>query len=524
MRSKRWLEKLSLYKFEVISLFVIAVAVFVLYAPSLKNGFVSDDQDQIVNNSQIHSLSNIPKAFTSCISEAFLPGGCRGQIEYYRPLHTLSVMFAYAISHSPYLFHLISIIFYIIVNFLVLLFLYKLFQNKLAAVLGTAFFLLYPAHAETVMWISVMPELLFGIFALLALITHISKWDGRRWLTAEFFFLALLSKETAIVIPLILISYDYIFDGRKFNKGLLKEYIPHVAALVIYLLLRISAIGLIYRPNYSFMHVPLWDKFSAAIIAFGLYVKKIFYPYPFSPFTGINSAKSIYDISFVIGGVFLVLLSVLTIRILIKKRHKFLGFGLINYLLFLALPIAAMFVVHTRSELFIADRYLFMPILGAAIMFGYYGASLFRKLSRSMLFVLILVLVVGGIYAVKGIYMQGSIWYSDKTFTEYLHNINLISGIPAVRTDLGLAAIYLQENDVLKATGLYQALVLQKETFQPLVASLAANGLGEIAYQERDLDKAVYFFQEALLISPNNTIARNNLELLKVEDAPLTAH
>lgn len=517
MNSKYWLDKVSQYKFELASLLVITIAVFALYAPSLKNGFVSDDQDQIVNNPQIQSLSNIPKAFTSCISENFLGGVCKGQYQYYRPLHTLSVMLTYAISHSPYLFHLVSIVFYILVNFLVLLFLYRLFKDKLAAVLGTAFFVLYPAHAEAVMWISVMPELLMGIFVLLTLLAHISKWDGRKWLTAEFFFLALLSKETAIVIPLILISYDYLFDGRRFNKELLKEYIPHAAALGIYLLLRISAIGLIYRPDYSFMHVSFADKFIAAVTAFGLYLKKVFYPYPFSPLIGIDLSGPSHEIRFVIGGIVLVSLLVLVTRLFVSRRYKFLGFGLVGYLLFLALPIAAMFLVHTKSELFVADRYLFMPILGAAVVFGYYTALLFRKLSRSVLFVFILALAALSVYAIKSVYVQSDVWYSNKTFAEYLHNVNLTYGIAAVRTDLGLAAIYRQGGNIPEAAELYRALISQKETFQPLVASLAANGLGEIAYQGKDFNQAVYFFRDAMLIFPNNTIARDNLRLLEKE-------
>lgn len=84
-------------------------------------------------------------------------------------------------------------------------------------------FLVHPAHAGTVSWISARADLLLTVWALVALLAH---WrlrrDGGRWARVSLgaaVALACASKETGIVVPLALLTLDRLgaFDegGRR---------------------------------------------------------------------------------------------------------------------------------------------------------------------------------------------------------------------------------------------------------------------------------------------------------------------
>lgn len=513
-------EKLSRYKFEILVFAAVIVAVFVLYGPALRDGFVYDDTALVANNPQIASLGNWTKAFSSCIWEDRLGGTCYERTKYYRPLHTLSIMFTYAISPQPLAFHLANIVYYIILNFLVFLFLYKLFRNRLAAVLGTALFLFHPVHSEPVIWISALPELLLGIFAVLAFLAHISEWRGKNWWSAGFFFLALLSKETAVVIPLILIAYDYFWRGENLGRGKLNEYAPHLILAAYYFILRVWAIGLAEKQPYIFPGPSLADKLAASVTALGIYVQKVFYPWPLSSLIDISQARFGFNPAFVFGAVVLIVLvgvAVLTV----VKRYRVAGLGVATYILFLAVPLAALvFTANLRSEFIVADRYLFMPLLGVVIIFGYYLALLIRKSRWPVRGLVFLVLAVVTFASAREIYAQDTVWRSYQSLTGYLHEVNAARGVPAVQTDFSRAVDYEQSGDLNQAIRLDQAIIARGGDF-PLTASLAANHLGLIYYHYyRNTDKARYFFNEALKFYPESTVVKRNLDVLDGKAAP----
>lgn len=85
---------------------------FLLYFNSLFNGFVWDDEELIVNNSQVHSLANLP-AFLS--GSTFNPGGA-SQLSglYYKPLMTISFSALYTLfGPNPFFFHLFQLLLHI---------------------------------------------------------------------------------------------------------------------------------------------------------------------------------------------------------------------------------------------------------------------------------------------------------------------------------------------------------------------------------------------------------------------------
>lgn len=503
------LQKLSEPVLKTLVFVFVTVVVFGLYGPSLRNGFAYDDEPLILNNAQIASLSNIPKAFSSCIWEPHLKT-CKERTNYYRPLHTLSIIFTYAASSKPFLFHLINIVYYIIFNFLVFLFVSKIFKDRLAALLGLFFFLLHPVHAEPVMWISALPELLLGIFSLLTLLFYIADSERHKCLVGLFFFLALLSKETAAVLLLVVVVYDYLWRGIKLGKKAILNYLVFIAPLFLYVVLRISAIGLGKKIPFDF-HVSLADKLGALIIAFGLYFKKMFLPQPFGPLVAIEAPSSFSNPQFVIS-LIIALFLIGFASWAVWKKKKILGLGLAIYLAYLTPALFLIFFAFVKGDFAIADRYLSLPILGISLIFGYYGAFALRSSEALRRFLTIIFIIIGVIFGYM-VYGQNHVWNSTRSLYEYIHLSNAERGVPADSTTFSLALAYEEEGRIDKAAELYQAL-LSRGRDLPLQASQAANELGLIYMRGNKLVEADSFFRESLSIFPYNVAARRNIELV----------
>lgn len=519
--------------FKIIVFSAIVLAVFGLYWPSLQNGFVFDDEQIVINNSQVASLKNISKAFTSCIWEPHLET-CYERSNYYRPLHTLSIMFTHAVSDKPFVFHLVNIAYYIVFCWLAFVLLSRLFKDRLAAVLGTLVFLFNPLHAESVMWISGLPELLMGIFAISAFLVHDS---GRHyWLSGFLFFFALLSKETAIALIPVLIVYERLFKDKKI---IWKSYAWYAAFFAIYLAMRVPAIGFSKKIPFDF-GVSFSDKISAAVSAFAIYFKKIFLSSPLSPVVPVEPGVAV---NFFIGLV-LILFFAFAIKHSLKSKKKFWGLGIAVFFFFLAPPLVGMFSAFTKGDFVVADRYLSFPLLGIAIIFGHYGSVVYERLTKlvqlTKLSILtgfmklvrwrFLIKLVASVKAVQvalpvlflallafwgwQTFAQNEVWQSSRSLYEHIHKTNEARGFISDKTTLNLAVIYGEEGGTAEANNLYAKIISRAGDF-PLSASQAANKLGIFYAEQGDLNNAEFFFRSAWEIFPYNSSARKNLDLLQ---------
>lgn len=208
-----------------------------IYANSLKNGFVYDDEVTVVNNVLIKSLSNLDSLFSV---EYFALSGEAS----YRPLVTLTYMLDYFLwGLNPSGYHLTNLLLHIVsVSFLYLLTV-KLWGEKRLALVAAAIFALSPVNTEAVNSISFREDLLITPLCILSLITHISLWNPYtsriksqlfKYGAPLLYFLALLSKEMAITLPALAIVIDYY----KYKTFHFKRYMIYLVFTVLYLIIR----------------------------------------------------------------------------------------------------------------------------------------------------------------------------------------------------------------------------------------------------------------------------------------------
>jgi len=251
-------------------LLFLAILTFVVFYPSLKNAFVWDDKGIIFE--QIQRIEGF-----SIYKPSFI---------YYRPLVAVSFLMDYLCwGYRPFGYHLTNIVLHV---FNVLLF-YMLSKRLLVRIESgiasnlsfflTLIFVLHPVHVESVSWIAGRTDLLSCLFCLLTLLAVQLYWPKREKkaliLAFIFFFLTVLSKETAISL-LIILFIDALFIApllyqSRVDKLFVSGLILISGIMIVYGLFKVPALK-----NYTFQFKPLF-----LLQAIGFYLKSSILPYPF---------------------------------------------------------------------------------------------------------------------------------------------------------------------------------------------------------------------------------------------------
>jgi len=227
------LEKIKKIKtWQVAILF--AIVGLATYMTGLNSPFQNDDFPQIVNNTPVHSITNLPTFFTS---STFFNGEKMTGV-YYRPLMTTT--FIYTIfKANPIPYHLVQLAFFIAGAFILFL-VFKHFFKKIPSLILSLIFLVHPLNSQIVFSIPTMQDVLFFFFGILALWLIINKkLDKRPWIVALCLTLSIFSKESGFLFVAISFLYLFWFDRKKIITLVKYMAIP----LILYVLLRTSAVG-----------------------------------------------------------------------------------------------------------------------------------------------------------------------------------------------------------------------------------------------------------------------------------------
>jgi hypothetical protein len=209
-----------------VALLAITIAFGAIYLPDLGHGFIRDDFGWI-EASRIHSFSDLVRIFTH-------------QAGFYRPLVALTFSADEAIwGLNPLGYAVTNLVLF--VGVAALLFrLTRTFALPAGAALAAVGVWALDIHAPrmALLWISGRTALMLCIFALAATDAALR---GRHRLAALFCFLALLSKEEAVLLPAILTVFAWLYREHGSARTALKDVWAMWLALAIYALLRINS-------------------------------------------------------------------------------------------------------------------------------------------------------------------------------------------------------------------------------------------------------------------------------------------
>jgi protein O-mannosyl-transferase len=396
---------------------IILCALFA-YSNTIFNDFVYDDNYQIIYNTWITNVKHLPEIFSNDATHAETAGSSN----YYRPIMNTVYMFNYYLFRglTPWGFHLVNVLLHIGVTILVFFTTSALFDKARsetnrsffsAPLLVAIIFAVHPINSEVVAWVACVPELTFALFCLLAFYFHMKSlrnFDSGRLLSLAFFAVALLCKETSVTLLPILAVYDYLYrdDDFKIRRYILR-YTPFVLIIGLYLVLRINALGGM-APSNRHPELNTFELIINILPLFSQYLGKLLLPINLNAFYVLHPVHSVFEpgflISFVTAGAFLAL-GVVMFK---KNKHAFLG------LVIITAPLLPVLYIRGLGENTFADRYLYFPSIGFALLAGSlltakvtFGDQWRKALS-------ILLIIILGIYSIGSI-KRNRIWHDDLT-------------------------------------------------------------------------------------------------------------
>lgn len=476
---------------------------------TLRNQFASDDLEQVLGSAFIKQLSNLPSAFTKSIwsfaaSDIILTGD-----PYFRPILSSLFTINYALfGTSPLGWHLVNVLIHAAVTLLVFVVSKEMTGRKLVAVVAAALFAVHPVHAEAVAWVSGVTDPLMALFLLPAFYFYLRFRGNSRWYLLAgalgFYFFALLSKETAIALPLV-IAYCELFYF-KVKAPLAQRLIQaskvvgfFVAPAAIYLLMRLNVFGLLTlgaQPRY-----PLVPALLTIPLAIVKYLGLMFIPFGYSYQHYTEFVQTIQSISFLAP--LALLLAIAGGVALLKSR--LLTFAAVWFIVMLAPALASL--RSFEPAFLLQERYLYVPSVGfclaLALGIEWVGTrdwlSSRRRIVAAVL-TIILLLVWSAVYM-----RQNRVW--DNTITVYKNSAAVAPLSPMAHALL--SRTYYEAGRPREAEAEARtALDLDSQ------CATAYLNLSYFTKQSGKVDKACEYLENAIAAVPENAMTRHDLATL----------
>jgi len=478
------------------------------YLNILINGFISDDDTQVMQNPYIRSFRYLKEIFTTNVW-SFTGVAATN---YYRPMMTLGYLICYKLfGMRAYGFHLVSLLLHVLVVCLVFVLTERLTGDRVWAFVAGALFALHPIHTESVAWIAAVTDLELTVFYLLTfgLFLAVARPGGGRSertlaAMAFAFILALLSKEQAMTLPALATVYEHFYredrSETSFSQKLARYGVLWVVS-VAYVLFRIQFLGAL-APRENLPHLTPQGIVLSAIALVGQYVGKLLWPVRLCFYYTFHPSTSLFDLRVLAGLLVLLALAALFL-VCWRSRERNLRFASFGIVWFFA-TLAPVLNPHWMASSVFTERYLYLPSVGVAWLVGLGASKLWSRTAAGSAQRRALVLAgfaVGGLFAAR-IVTRNRDWNNDLVF--YTRTIDLEPEAYPVLNDLG--TVYWHERAWDKAESVWRGVLARDpDNFEAL------NNLGLVAGRKKQYPEATEFFQRASKLRPDGADPLRNL-------------
>ena len=484
---------------------MLFLTTYVVFCGTLSNLFVHDDIPQVLENPYLRNAGLWTRIFTGSVW-SFRGPAQRDNM--YRPLQFITYWALYRLKGpNPVIFHLALLLFYAAAVWLVFRLACELLPNSVVAFAGALLWALHPLHVETVAWISALPDLGAAYFYLLAFLLFVRAERsadgaiGGYLLAAGAFFPALFFKEMALTFPLLLLVYWFYFPGTHSWKSKLLRWMMYVAAVVVYLVIRIAVLGRFSEaPN---LLKPTWRLGGVALGLLGQHAKLFFWPRHLSIFRSFDLVASLHSPWPVIA------LLVLVAALFLRKREPMLGFLIIWW------GVTLLPTLDVRQvNLPVADRFSFLPTVGPCLAFAWFLLDwLPRRLSlpkTAPALALGVLMVLWTVQDVRSVLR----WHDNVTLWDQAYLASPNSALAHM-----LRGVVLQQRDGKMDAAAHEyrlAIQLNLASERPLVGVTTDCYvlLGQVANIQGRTQEAIDDYNQALRVVPGNALAYKALGIV----------
>lgn len=473
---------------------------FLIYSRTLSFDFVAWDDDHLVYKNplvQEFSWGTVRGAFTSYDPELYIP----------------LTLFTYQVEHAlfgfnPSIFHFTNVLLHILNSFLVFLLLTRWGLKRGTAFLAAIVFLVHPLNTEAVAWVSARKDLLSSAFGLLSLLLYgVFQSEQRKWylwVSLLCFLLALLSKVTVVLLPIVLLLLDWR-DGRPL-KSAWRDKVPFLLLSCVFIV--IALLGKSVNVQNLSLFATLLLGMKSAVFA----LSKIFFPFGLSAAYLQGEPVSLGTSSFAVAaGVYLLIIGLLCIP---KCRTKDVVFGAFFFLFFF-IPSFANFS-KMGQVYFFADRYTYFAMVGILFLVGKGGKWLLntgvsdrvQKWVWSTAVLSILLALAWGARERSMVWRESEVLYRDALSHERNER--------SVALHFDLALLMQKQRRVEEALEEYETVLAIAPSYPK-----AHNNLGVLFLEQQQFSRAQGEFREVLKVEPRNAEALGNLGLLAMEEGKM---
>jgi protein O-mannosyl-transferase len=457
------------------------------------------------------------------------------QGDLYRPLSLIMFSVEWALfGDNPMPGHVVNVLLYGAILFLFGYSIYKWCGRILISLLAAILFAVHPIHTEVVANIKSRDELLTMFFLLATWLSwfyfyrkpHQIKFLVLACIT---FFMALISKESALTfLPIIPLSL-YVFGGQPSRADYYKTaYLLFPAGL--FLMLRQWVLGSVKGlDKVSILDNVLSSAsdgatlFASVIRHIGEYLKMLFVPWPMSSDKGWNQIPLTDFGDGLVWVSLLIILAGIAAIVYFWKRDKVIMLGLVWFAATFSLASNLLFLIGTSY----GERLLFLPGAGFILVVAHLfagkhdkeGVSLINwfKSIKGMVFLAIAIL-----FSVLTI-QRNPAWYDSYSLyaTDIKNNPEGIKLRYHYALETGKQATNLPEREEKKTMLQTSLKDLEKVTAAHPNYWEAHSTAGLYAFRLGDRNRAMASYQKAVALNPGAAIAWSNMGIIYAERGEL---
>ena len=513
---------------------LIVSAGIAAFGTSVNGVFLWDDEYVVKRNLFIRDLSNLPLLLNS---DYFEPAGTghytRSGEESYRPLVTLTHFIDFALFDlDPRGYHLVNIALHLAACISLYLMFLSLGLERAASLTGAMIFAVHPVNSETVNMISYREDLLAGVFFCIAFIQFLNR---RLFLLLMFYTAALFSKEMALSLLPVALLHTALLPGKSGRKDPGTEFqqsstqgkllgndsrlfVAMAAVAALYLIILFFAFPSKPPTGSSYPGGSFTAGIATMLRVVSTYAKLAVYPDGLSVDYGFIPSASFLNYRLIPA--VLLLSTIFTTAFLVRDRK--ISFLILWFFISL-LPVSGLYPITN----FIAERYLYIPVMGLCGVFGVFFDTL-RKHGFFLKTTAYILVSAALVFSLVQNNRRNAIWSDETLFFEEMVRANPsshkgFSGLGMACYKNGLLedaesnqrrSIELNENNAIaihnlgctlmkmgrrtEASEMFRKVIVLDESFTEAYYQLALNDRDE-GFQE----KAETGLRKALSLNPN---------------------
>ncbi|MGQ0721103.1 MAG: tetratricopeptide repeat protein, partial [Candidatus Eiseniibacteriota bacterium] len=355
----------------------------------------------------------------------------------------------------------------------------RVLASAFAALVAALLFAVHPVHTESVAFVSGRTDLLASVFALAAAFA----WArGRVVVSSAALLLAALSKETAFVLPAVLLVWDAVRPAASGARATswparnVRWIAGWGVALAVAVALRAGA-GVGFGTGGS-----AGASFAQQAASWSLHLRLLVLPWPLNAqYASADLVPSVVSLA----GAAALLAACIAAR---SPAHGRLGALAMIWILGFLLPVSGVLAFSAAD---VAERFLYLPSVGFALLGGHWAGRLAARFRRAAAIVVVLVLGVASTATI----VRSEIWRNNLTLYTDIARTTPTSAL--AHSNLGLELLRSGHHDEA-ATALERATAVQPDF------ALAWTNLGLARRVQGRAPEALEAFERAAALAPDH--------------------